>query len=202
MSQLTDEYFKQSNYSSMDLESLLNFIVDHYFILMKKHRILEAQINETARKKEYAHEQLQRIRNLEVKIRKTGKVLTEQEKIELQECKYCWSSMREENDIVFYNGKEMELDQPAHVLLNHSILFSVIEKVDRKIRETLFNSFSFIHRKITGLFTDANDQILDSSKLKPIIETIIEENNKVSKQLEEKFLLECDIDLSDHRPLD
>lgn len=125
----------RENFGFYNNEEMINFIVDHYFELMKVYRVMKAQNLATRNKKENAHAALQAVR--ERKETLDGSQMTEAQKLTFEETENHLTKLREEDDIHHYYGQPLEQNQLTMLILNHPILMTVLDKIDAVVRTKL-----------------------------------------------------------------
>lgn len=196
------EFFRPERLEFRSTEDMVNFIVDHYGELMKVYRVMKAQNLATREKKVNAHNQLQIERAKEEHYRRSGVNLTEADKINLEETKKHLTALREENDVHCYNGEELEINQLTMLILNHSWLMAVLERLDALAR----TGIASVSRKIVKLALvpvvklnkSAMKQTTNSGRRK-LFRGFKQMLNSMPDALEESILATMDVELEKHK---
>ena len=136
MSDIAYRFFKEDkvNIGDGSVEDSILFFIDNYNDFLIMYRVMKAQLAETKKKQELAHQKLQEIRDRLDKMAKKKQELTEAQKIEIDARKEYLTRIREESDVVYYKGEPMETDKVALLLIKYEGLFNLLERIDRNCR--------------------------------------------------------------------
>jgi len=136
-----------------DFEGTMNFIIDHYFVLMGVHRAIEEQKVTNEENKEKAFQDLKAFKVKKKSLR--GASLSDAEKDALaEEERDIIRRLKEKTCKVFYKGEPLsEDDCRLNVALRYSFLFTNLEKVDNLVRWPLRKSRELLLDKYPDLKT-------------------------------------------------
>lgn len=190
------------NFSFRNKEEMVNFIIDHYFELMKVYRVMKTQNMTTRTKKETAHHNLQSLRAKEELF--DVNTMTETDKIALEETKKQLAILREENDTHYYKGEELEVNQLNMLIINNPRLMELLEHIDSisrigisKVSRLVIKTILFPVRKLTR---SAIDQTEKGGKTNSMLKGLRSLIASLPEIVEESILSSIDVNLNDHRP--
>ena len=193
------------NLEFRDKETMINFIIDHYFELMKVYRVMKTQNLATRSKKHEAHNDLQNLREREQHF--DAATMSETDKIALEETKEHLSKLREEDDIHYYNGEVLEINQLSMLILNHPKLMAMLEKIDAisrvklsKVSRVVIEKALFPARKITRAAINQTEP--EQKKTMGLLKGVRSLLASIPDIIGDAILSTLEIDLDDHRPDD
>ena len=166
---------------------------------MRIYRVMQAQNEKTKMKKEDAHNNLTDLR------KKSSKAhgLTDSEKIHIDEQREYLSKLREEDDIIYYNGKPIEMNEAVALVLKYQKLLKVIERSDKSVRKYL----SSIASCASSLFLfplrkslKVRIQQTDNKKTKKTLSKSLKFINSIPDSIKETILNSADVNLNVHIP--
>jgi hypothetical protein len=131
-----DDFFKSSSTLKIDKEEAIGLILENYFSIMKVYRVIQTQTTETKKKKLNAQKELNKLRKIENSI--NPKSLSPMERKELKFKKEYYTKIREEEDVIYFEGKALT-DKDLYIILikRYKYLFALLESGDRKVREKI-----------------------------------------------------------------
>ena len=197
------EFNKPEKFRFNNTEDSIKFLIDNYGSLIQIFRVMQAQMEETKIKKEKANEELQNLRDKLEKISKNKIQLSEQERQYIEELREFYTKIREEDDIIYFNGSPLTLDEATVILIKYQEVFKLFEFVDRKARiqvakmakstsKTILNPIHRILKKSSkGKKTRLKSALKFASK---VVENF-------PGCLEEEILNKTKVNLDDHRPI-
>ena len=137
-----------------DFEGTANFLIDHYFPLMKMHRSIKKQKKKDDEKKEKLAKELKSLRAKKTKL--STQKLSEAEKEALAEKERTIKKRLKEVGLLKVNGKPVQDgDCRLHVITKYKWLFDKLEKPDTIVRKPINASIDWITDKcpvLKGIF--------------------------------------------------
>jgi len=196
------EFFKKDEPSTGNFEDTLIFFVDHYDDFLTMWRVMQVQHQATKEKKKQAHQELSDLRDKIEELKASKHKFTEQEKIEFEERKEYFTNLREENDIIYYEGNPMDFNQVTNILLKYQKFFELIEQLDRKGRTKLATGFRvgsniglWPVRKMLTLTINC-----ERGEIKKFLKSTKKYVDNIPLSFEKKILSKMEIDITQHKP--
>jgi len=143
MEKIARDFYSEEKIQFSGIEEQITFFIDNYPEIMRKFRMAKECNENVKRRKEWANAELKILRRRIEELQKSAKHLTEREKIEIEERQNFLQDLRERDETVMYNGKEMTLDEVTYLFKYRRIL-SIVEKIDYKGRVYLVNIINTI----------------------------------------------------------
>lgn len=196
------EFLKPDKPFEKDMEESIIFIIDNYEEIIKIYRVMQAQNKETKEKKEKAHEDLHSLYEKIEKLKIEKPHLSEQEKITITETKEYLSNLREENDVVYYNGKPLDVDQMTYLMLKHQRIFSVLEQADRKLRKhaaSILKGGTKAFLYPLSYFLRLSIKQTKKGDFKDLLKIFKQNIDNIPNVVKDKVLDGLDVDLSFHK---
>ena len=200
---IASEFLKGEEPVIGDVEDNILFIIDNYGFLLELYRVMQAQEEETKKKKEEAHSELEALRDREEQITKSGKKLNKQERMELEERKKYLMDLREEDDDIYFHGEKLAYTQYTRLILKHQKIFKMIDELDRAGR----SKFAVIAQITSTLFLWPTSKMLsitiEQTKNKKVLDLL--ESSKIvldgaPQTIKEKIMANMEVDLKKHKP--
>ena len=130
------EFFKDEE-PNIGNDSFIIFFIENYNDFMYFYRVINIQCERTKAKQEKAHKALQRLRDHVEKLQKQKHRFTESEREEILQKTEYYEAIREQPDVIYFNGEPMEHNYVSHIILKYKWAFKSLEKIDRKGRSKL-----------------------------------------------------------------
>lgn len=205
MSDIAYRFFKEDKVPVGDgsVEDSILFFIDNYNEFLIMYRVMQAQLAETKKKQEMAHQQLQELRDRLDTMAKKKQELTEAQKIEYDARKEYLIKIREESDVVYYKGEPMETDKVANLLLKYEGMFTILERIDRNCRIGIASkgkkALSFILKPLQSCMKSFIKDTKDG-EMKQGLKDIEDIVKNLPTDLEETIMSKVDVNLELHIP--
>lgn len=196
------EFFKE-DVSTQSLEDHVLFFIDYYEDFLEFYRIITIQHQRTKAKKERAHVKLSELRESVQLAKKKKKKFTEAEKLSIQERTELLEAIREEDDIIYYQGKPMDLNEVTQRLIKYQKIFKCVEEIDTGCRIKASSVFKRVCQivmwPLSKMLTLTIDHTLNETVLDALseVETLLD---TIPTRVEKRILRPIDVDINSHLP--
>jgi hypothetical protein len=201
---IVHEFLNGDTPSIGNTEDMINFFIDHYGDFLKIYRVMMAHNKLTKEKQKKAHVKLQELRNHVEKLQKQRHQFTDAEREEiLQQTEY-YEKLREEPDVVYFNGEPISSDYITDIIIKNQRFFKKIEEVDRKgrikIAKYIGKSSKWILTPVKKMINSALDDNKGNATMYNYMEHTIDIIEKFPERVTKLMVDSIDVDLSKHRP--
>ncbi len=131
------EEFTNNSFNYGGAENLIGFISDNYYEAMKIYRTIVKQEKEADKKREQAHQELQKLRDDEERWRKENKIPSGFDAEQHTKRKEHLSDLREAQFTIIYNEKPLTCNKLTYLIINKRWIFKILDKIDIKGRNRL-----------------------------------------------------------------
>jgi hypothetical protein len=205
MSDIAHRFFKDqtSQVGDGSIEDSLLFFIENYNDFLMMYRVMDKQVKKTKEKQELAHKQLQELRDRLAKMKKKKQSLTEAQKIEIDARKEYLTKIREEKDVVYYNGEPIPPDKVTKILIKYRPLFVLFERADKNFRNVIAVNgqklLSFALKPFIKMIKSHISCIKDS-EIKEAFKDMASLVGDIPNDFEETIRSKIEIDLDMHIP--
>lgn len=197
------EFFKDESAFTKGMEDSIIFFIENYGEFLHFYRVMVVQHQMTKEKKEHAHKKLQALRRKVEKLKKQKRELNDAEKLDIEEKTAYFTALREEDDMIYYNGEPMEYNDVTTIILRYQKLFKRIESIDRisrtKSAPILKKAADIVMWPLSKMLDLTIDQTVDDRVL-----TTLKDVDELVKDfpslIERSIMNSMDIDVNKHLP--
>ena len=182
--------FINPQFEDESLEETIGFVSDNYYQALEIYRVIVQQTKEAEKQRKDAHNELQLLRDEDVKRQKSGKILSEADENENVKRKEYLSELREKEFDIMYNGKPLPHTQLTHIIVKYMWVFKILEKMDRKGRKKVGYVSSKVlsialwpMRKMMELYAKDTDSLYTERFLKQELKGIKAAPEKLRKKI-------------------